>query len=190
MVDLASNTWQLDIEATVRRLALISDCPLDVEEQVAKETAAKKYTADIRKLLDESAEYAKTSKRLETLANKLHINCAPTSGVWTAVHDYIFRGCDFRSLELCFAPVAALAGGREHNKGIRVNNPSDARFFRGPGWKDVFIIPFYCLQDQLTAICAIGREGVVGVDTPTRRLSHGLWEHESGVAVQIGRAHV
>src|SRR4051794_30469352 len=60
-------------------------------------------------------------------------------------------------VEACFGPLSTGQGGA-HPHRYRLN-PSRGRVFRGPGWSDVLVIPYYDLPGRVCAFTFIGRDG-------------------------------
>lgn len=131
---------------------------MHLERELADYATLQNYIDGFEKLLVAAREHLPQSEHLAALSHKLGIECRTPPTQWEAGPGQVFYGISSLKVELAFFPRAALQGGKTELKGRVLSNPSSTRMFRGPGWKDVFIIPFYDLPGRIRSICGVGRK--------------------------------
>lgn len=164
MIELASEAWGLNVEATVRKLlaegALIPgegsfEHHLQIYEEnfIDRHRRHAKFWEEARLKLT-----ADDSIILRSLQQKLGLRLELDRERWLNGPGQFVGGSDRRTIEFTYTP-----GLREDT----YTHSSD-QVFRGGNWTDMFVIPCYDMPGRIKGYYFIGRGGNIPIDTVFR----------------------
>lgn len=172
MIELAAKIWKTDSQFTVEKLSRLGyHVPTD-------EAAIRKYERrypERRQRIDQFWEEAKQGAHDEhrrkpwRLTGRLRMDCEIPAERFNTGLGQLFGVSDAVRVETCFSPKSM----RHAENHRRRNNPSQHATFRGGGWGDVAVIPFYDLPGRISAFALIGRGEDPKKDFVFKRVSRG-----------------
>jgi hypothetical protein len=171
MIQFAAKTWKLSIEATIaklRRVGLLTEVDGQGISKYANQHV--RYRKRLLELWDNATTgMERPSTEQGRLIYRYNLRSAVPSERWMDGPGVLLGGIETESVERAFAP-----GAMDHadEKGQRAN-PSAHAIFRGTGWRDVLVIPFFDLPGRICSFLFIGRDGSYPNDFVFRRANYG-----------------
>lgn len=154
MIELASACWKLNIEATCRRL---EESGFDLSTDLPFDRAIRHYEqnfVNVRKDADkfwkECQDYfaAAESPQLRGLQKRVGTDTSTLGNMWKHYGGEILGANHYSALDFKFHPGL---NGRE-------TSTQGSRLFKGKGWGEVLVIPFWRLPGRLTGFLCLGRK--------------------------------
>src|SRR3954447_7107150 len=192
LIELAAAVWGMGLPAALAQLARLG-APLPAE------------ALDPQRVADYVRDYPGYRRRLTALWEgardwlprawspalaRLRLGLGLIDGLgpdrWRQGPGRLLGALPREEVEACFCPLSTGQGGA-HPQRYRLN-PSRGRVFRGPGWSDVLVIPYYDLPRRIAALTFIGRDGTAAdrVFRPQRVLARsGSNQHQSQPPYQV-----
>ena len=158
-VELAAMAWGLRIDTTVKKLAHIGfplpeasmDWKIDeyIQNHVERRKRLLAFWHDCRKRLAHypTREMWELAESVTTLWN---YNCLDPQ------ERGVIGGCNRLDAELCLFPGSTAYRKWLHHRG---HGAGGRGIFRGGGWKDLLVVPFWSLPGLLSGLLFVGRQG-------------------------------
>lgn len=155
MIQLAERTWKTSTGAALRKL---QDRGLNVPDEILAQTALDKYADDytgkrarINQLAADASVYLRTqtSKGLNALREKFRLRTDMSESRWADGPGRMMGGYPFIEVEKVFCPGSVVGNKCQ----------SAARCFKGGGWGDVVVVPYFDLPGRICGFLFVGRNG-------------------------------
>ena len=167
MIELAAAYWKLSISGTIRKLALRGfDLPVDDASIGNYKNAHIEYRKRLRRIWRQAQSFLfHRSATLRSLLCEMQLPYEFAAEQWNTGPAKILGG------ELCKTiEQALLPGSMTYNRNeTRPVCRSARRIFRGGGWKEALMWPFYAGPGRICAYGFIGRDGDMSKDYVYRR---------------------
>lgn len=162
MIELFARASNLSIPGAVLKLAQQGfDCPTDSGTIRAYLTQHVRYRKRLQLLWQKAKPYVfDQSTTLRALLSKLRLPHDHTIDRWNAGPAQIVGGEQCSTIESTFLP-----GSMRHTQSTGVSlSTSSKRIFRGGGWRETLVLPFYASPGLLSGFGYIGRQGEMRTD--------------------------
>ena len=170
MIELAAAVWKLEIPETVSRLRRLGfgvpDSADDVGAYIRQHVEYRQRLQGLwdtaRKRLDESGALIRLCHHLGTVCEVPEARRLDGPGA-------MLRGSDAVTVERCFAPGAMKHADARPQR----HNPSARALFRGTGWGEVLMAPYFDLPWRICAFAFVGRNADASKDIVFKRANLG-----------------
>ena len=176
MIELAAKTWKLSILAAVRKLAREGfDLPTDkaaIQCYVERYVKGRQRMAALWRHSRRGTIHSSTT--LRGLVHELRLHCEAPTSRWGSGFGQLVGAIGKLEVEKAFYPGSVAArqvSRRKHHDG-HAGNPSMYRIFKGRGWDDVLVVPFYDLPGKICSFLFIGRDGNPKEDFVFKRINY------------------
>jgi hypothetical protein len=147
-------------------LAMLARCAVLPAEELSPERIAAyvhdypEYRLRLQTLWQRASAWPPQAEAIgpRRLRQRLHLSSDLSPERWRQGPGRLLGALPHEEVEACFCPLSTGQGGAPHAQRYRLN-PSRARVFTGPGWRDVLVVPYYDLPGRLAAFQFIGRDG-------------------------------
>ncbi len=154
MIELAAKAWGLSIEASVIKLSQFGlDLPTDSDTIRAYVTSHVEYRKRLRQLWKQAQPHH--SATLRALLSRMRLPNEFPPERWDAGPAQILGGEQCRTIEEVLLPDSTMVNDR----GDLGRCTSRGRIFRGGGWGEAVLLPFYAAPGQICGFGFIGRHG-------------------------------
>jgi hypothetical protein len=183
MIELAAAVWELEIPDAISRLKRLGFAVPDKADEVnAYQRQHVGYRQRLQELWTGARKRLDDSGTLVRLTHQLGTLCTVPEGRRLDGPAAILRGSDTVTVERCFAP-----GSMKHaDARPQRHNPSERALFRGSGWGEVLLTPFYDVLWRVCAFAFIGRNADPSEDIVFKRGNFGpprAMGNEAGLAM-------
>jgi hypothetical protein len=168
LIELAAAVWGVDVSSAVIMLSKRGIPLLDKSSNAAiGEHELENYIeshVQYRQRMHALWQRAKTylhesqSATLSHLRQFFSLHSMLSLERWRNGPGRLFGALPCGEVELCFCPLATGTGGRRRVQDT-YTNPSRARVFRGFGWDEVLVFPYYDLPERICGFLFVGRDG-------------------------------
>jgi hypothetical protein len=166
MIALAAAAWKFSIPSTVVKLSQLG-FPLDTDLDLGRIT---RYIEDyeapqsrFQELWDNAREYLPKVPGLNALLHNAGMRVRVPLHQWEKGFGQVVGGASAREVVMTYRP-------KIKNLNLPGVGGSDGAF-KGLGWKDVLMVPFFDLPGRFRGGFYIGRDGQPGVDTVFKTIS-------------------
>jgi len=162
MLELAARVWGLSIEGTIRNLVLRGfDLPVDDKTIRDYLNGHIDYRKRLRRLWRQAQPYIyHHGTTLRSLLCELGLPNEFSVERWNAGPAKILGGELCQTIETMLLPGSVVCCGNEQVPRCR----SPRRVFKGGGWKETLLWPFYAAPGRICAYGFIGRQGDMSKD--------------------------
>ncbi len=163
LVELAASAWGLQPDAALVRL---HDLGFPIPEEAITPARLENYLVYHIQYRSRMAALWKGAQkhliryptgRICLLRDRLRLQEASGPEAWREGPGHLLGSLPTAAVEKCFCPKAAGTGGQKPERAYNCN-PSARRVFKGKGWDDVLVIPFYDLPERFSGFLFVGRD--------------------------------
>ncbi len=182
MIELAARVFEVPPAQAVRRLVAAGvPIPADRSDVASINKYVVAHPQMRNRLMDfwrKCREYLPRAGSIELLGlrSRFHLKSHITSERWTTGPGNLFGANACANIERVFLPKLSAKSWKEKQLG-------GGRTFKGGGWKEALVVPFFDLPDRICGLYCVGRDGTKN-DTVFRvpHIGNGQIPHEAGLA--------